>query len=126
MKSWKAYCPLMKGTCVNGFVKGMPESEDGDRTICAFFIKLAGTNPQTGEIVDDPGCSIHFMPIIQLEGNQHSRQVMASTDKVANEVRKHHATFVAVLNDDTKQRLLDADPRIAKQISNGNQERPHE
>lgn len=114
-KTWKAYCPLMKGVCVNGFVKGMPESEDGDRTTCAFFIKLAGKNPQTGEIVDDPGCSIAFMPIIALEGNQHTRQVAASTDKVATEVRKQHATFLVALGPEAQTRLLDADPRIKQE-----------
>ena len=83
MKTWKAYCPLLKGVCLNGFVKGMPESETGERTTCAFFLQLAGTNPQTGESVNDPGCAIAFMPIIQLEGNLHMRQAVASTDKVA-------------------------------------------
>ena len=89
MKIWKVYCPLMKGVCNNGFVKGMPESETGERTTCAFFITLAGVNPQTNEPVNDPGCSIAFIPLIQLEGNQAMRVVAASTDKVATEVAKH-------------------------------------
>ena len=112
MKTWRAFCPLLKGTCVNGFVKGvMPESEDGERTKCAFFITLAGTNPQTNEVINDPGCSIPFLPIIQLEGNQHVRQVAASTDKVANQVAKHTAVFVGALNPEAKQRLMDAAPQ---------------
>lgn len=106
MKTWKAYCPLMKGVCFNGFVKGMPETDDGERTKCAFFIKLAGKNPQTGEVIDDPGCSISFMPIIQLEGNQHIRQATASTDKVAKEVRSQHTTFVSALSEEARQRLM--------------------
>lgn len=108
-KQWKAFCPLVKGICINGFVKGlMPENEDGERTSCAFFIKLAGFHPQTGEPMDDPGCSIHFLPIIQLEGNQHVRQVAASTDKVASEVRDQHVTFLTLANEKIKNARLSA------------------
>src|SRR3990167_10745324 len=110
-KQWKAYCPLMKGVCVDGFIKGqMPEGEDGERTLCALFIRLAGENPQTGEKLDDPGCSLHFLPIIQLEGNQHIRQVASSTDKVANEVRDHHVTFLTLAKENLNKRLTDAGP----------------
>lgn len=119
MKQWKAYCPLLRGVCINGFVKGMPENETGERTTCAFFIQLAGKNPQTDETINDPGCSIHFLPIIHLEGNQHLRQSIASTDKVASEVRNHHATFVGALTDESRARLLNADPRMQVENKNG-------
>lgn len=113
-KQWKKYCPFMKGVCVNGFVKGqMPENDDGERTECALFVNILGVDPQTGQEMNDPGCSIHFLPIIQLEGNMHTRQTTASTDKIANEVRKHHATFVGALSFDAKKRLSDAAPRFA-------------
>ena len=118
-KTWKAYCPLMRGVCINGFVKGMPESETGERTTCAFFIQLAGKDPQTEETINDPGCSIHFLPIIHLEGNQFIRQATASTDKVASEVQKHHATFIGALSPEAQSRLLDADPRIKIEHKNG-------
>lgn len=114
-KVWKQYCPLMKGICIDGFVKGqMPENEAGERTKCAFFIVLGGVNPQDSTPVNDPGCSIHWLPIIFLEGNQFLRSVVATTDKVATEVRNHHATFLGALSAEAKQRLMDADPRIAR------------
>lgn len=121
MKTWNKYCPLMKGKCVNGFVKGMPEKEDGTRESCAFFIELAGKNPQTGESVSDPGCSVAFLPVILLEGNLFMRQAVASTDKVATEVQKHHETFSLALH--TRKRLMDAAPQ-PKPLSNGGEEKP--
>lgn len=113
-KEWKAYCPLMKGVCFNGFVKGMPETEAGERTTCAFFITLAGRDPQTDEVINDPGCSIAFGPIIQLEGNQHLRHAIASTDKVATEVRDHSEIFFRALNPETQDRVLTTPPLVPK------------
>ena len=113
MKTWKAYCPLLKGVCVNGFVKGMPENkETGERTTCGWFIKLSGTNPQTGEKMDDPGCSVPFFAIIQLEGNQHLRQAIASMDKIATEVNRQHMTFIGAMTPEAQKRLLDAGLRL--------------
>lgn len=116
MNTFKQFCPIMKGTCIDGFVKGkMPEAEDGTRTKCAFFITLAGKDPQSGEVINDPGCSIAFMPIIQLEGNLHMRQTTASTDKVATEIRHQHASFVGALPDQARERLIKNAPEV-KQI----------
>jgi hypothetical protein len=116
-KTWKAYCPLMKGVCLNGFVKGMPESETGERTVCAFFIQLAGKNPQTDEVINDPGCSIHFLPIIQLEGNNITRQAVASTDKVATNVHNHHKSFMLAIHGAAKRRTLEATADELKRLS---------
>jgi hypothetical protein len=111
-KTWKQFCPIMKGVCVNGFVKGMPESETGERTCCGFFVTLVGKNPQTDEVVNDPGCAVYFLPIINLEGNQMIRHAAASTDKVATEVQRHHATFIGALSEDGRMKLIQADPRM--------------
>lgn len=123
-KVWKQYCPLMKGVCINGFVKGMPENETGERTVCAFFMTIAGQN-HLGEKVNDPGCAIQWMPIVFLEGNQFLRNAVASVDKVATEVRRQQAIFVGALPDEARQRLMDADPRMAlpgKESSQNNDE----
>jgi len=94
----KKICPLIKKECL-GYG-------------CEFYIHLIGLNPQTGVQEDKWGCAVNFLPILLIENAQVSRQTTASTDKVASEVRKHHATFFAALNDDAKQRLLDADPQM--------------
>lgn len=117
MKTWKRFCPLMKGTCCDGFVKGMPVSDEGEQTKCAFFITLVGKDPQSEESINDPGCSIAFMPVIQLEGNQHTRQVAASADKVATEVRHGHASFIGALTDDARERLIKNAPKVDQVIT---------
>lgn len=112
-KTFKQFCPLMKGTCIDGFVKGqMPEAEDGTRTKCAFFLVLAGKNPQNEAVIEDPGCAISFMPIIALEGNAHTRQVAASVDKVATEVRHEHSTIVGAMTPEVRERLMHSNVRI--------------
>lgn len=114
---WKKWCPLIKGTCINGFSKGiMPENEKGERETCAFFVITKGMNPQTGQEMDDPGCSIYFMPILQIEVAQKIRQATASTDKVATEVAKHHATAVGAMSDEQRDNLARTAPRMLEVI----------
>jgi len=120
-KIFKAFCPLVKGTCLNGYVKGvMPEdAATGERTVCAFFTNLMGKDPQSGETINDPGCAIAFMPIITLEGNQMTRSVAASTDKVATEVRHQHASFVGALPREAQERLITHAPKVIKKDEGG-------
>mgnify|MGYP001014722414 FL=1 len=33
---------------------------------CAWFIKIRGQNPNTGEEIDDYGCSIAWMPVLMI------------------------------------------------------------
>lgn len=84
---------------------------------CEFYTHLMGRNPQTGLDEDQWGCAVKWLPILLIENASTVRQAAASTDKVATEVAKHHATFLSVLNDESKSRLLDADPKL--QIQNG-------
>lgn len=79
---------------------------------CEFYTHLMGRNPQTGLDEDKWGCAVSWLPILLIENASTVRQASASTDKVANEVRKHHASFLAVLNNEAQTRLLDADPQM--------------
>ena len=38
------------------------EIKDGAIHRCAWYTKLAGTNPNTGEVMDEAGCSMTWMP----------------------------------------------------------------
>jgi hypothetical protein len=60
---------------------------------CAWFLKIRGTNPNTGEGMDDWGCSIAWMPILLIENAQMSRQTGASVESFRNEmVRANEAS----------------------------------
>ena len=101
----KKRCPIVKEGCW----------EHG----CEFWTHLLGQNPQTGAQEDKWGCAVNFIPILLIENAQVSRHAVASMDKTATEVRKHHATFIGALNQEAQKRLLDADPRIELEDKNG-------
>jgi hypothetical protein len=55
---------------------------------CAWFLKLRGTNPNTGSEVDEWGCSIAWLPLLMVENTQMSRQTGAAVESFRNEVVK--------------------------------------
>lgn len=55
---------------------------------CAWFMKVAGTNPNTGELIDDWGCSIAWLPVLLIENSQQQRQTGAAVESFRNEMVK--------------------------------------
>ena len=55
---------------------------------CAWFIQIRGTDPNTGEEVDDWGCSMAWMPMLLIENAQQSRQTGAAVESFRNEMVK--------------------------------------
>lgn len=84
----KANCPLNK-------------FEPCKQLDCAWFLKIRGANPNTGEDVDDWGCSMAWLPILLIENAQMSRQTGAAVESFrnemvkANEVSQHLLQFTA-------------------------------
>lgn len=68
------YCPLVKKECL--------------QTKCAWFMQVRGTNPNTGEPVDEWGCAVTWLPILQIETTQQTRQSGAATESMRNEIVK--------------------------------------
>jgi hypothetical protein len=101
----KKQCPLIKAECL----------EHG----CEFYIHLVGSNPQTGLPTDEWKCAVAWLPILLVENANMTRQATASTDKVASEVRNHHATFFKALSLPRQQRLLDAEQQMKLTHQNG-------
>ena len=66
------YCPLIKKDCI-----GLK---------CAWFTQMRGTNPNTGEPVDEWGCAVTWMPIMAVEIAQKSNQTGAAVESFRNEV----------------------------------------
>ena len=71
----KDNCPL------NGF-------ESCKKFDCAWFVQIRGTNPNTGEEVDDWGCAMAWMPMLLIENAQQSRQTGAAVESFRNEMVK--------------------------------------
>lgn len=64
---------------------------------CAWFLKVRGNNPNTGEEIDDWGCSIAWLPILLIENAQMSRQTGAAVESFRNEMVKANETSQQML-----------------------------
>lgn len=79
---------------------------------CEWFIQLLGTNPQTGQDVNQWGCAVSFMPMLTIEISQQARQAGAATESFRNEfVKAADRSFVVrageLLRADANAQLID-------------------
>jgi hypothetical protein len=80
----KANCPL------NNF-------EPCKQLECAWFLKIRGSNPNTGEDIDDWGCSMAWMPVLLIENAQMSRQTGSAVESFRNEMVKANEASQQIL-----------------------------
>ena len=90
----KHNCPL------NGF-------EPCKQLDCAWFVKLAGTDPNTGKPVDEFGCAMAWMPMLLIENAQQSRQTGAAVESFRNEMVKQNETSHELLEKMNNPTLID-------------------
>lgn len=64
---------------------------------CAWFLKIRGSNPNTGEDIDDWGCSMSWLPVLMIENSQMQRQTGAAVESFRNEMVKANDTSQQVL-----------------------------
>ena len=62
------------------------EIKDGKIHQCAWFNKFAGTNPNTGETVDEWGCAIVWQPILMIENSRQQLGTATAVESLRNEV----------------------------------------
>lgn len=62
------------------------EIKDNSMHRCAWFIQLAGTNPTTGESVDERGCAMSWIPILMIENSAQQRSTASAIESFRNEV----------------------------------------
>ena len=74
---------------------------------CAWFMKVRGTNPNTGQDVDDYGCAIAWMPILMIENSQQQRSTGAAVESFRNEMVKANEASQKVLAATVKQNLIE-------------------
>lgn len=61
---------------------------------CAWYVELAGVDPQTGrEIQGSKGCSIAMMPILQIETTQKMHQTAVATEGFRNRAKDINDTL---------------------------------
>lgn len=66
------FCPLIKKDCI-----GLE---------CSWFTQIRGTNPNTGQPVDEWGCAITWMPVLLIENSQQQRSTSSAVESFRNEV----------------------------------------
>lgn len=64
---------------------------------CAWFMKIAGTNPNTGKDVEEWGCAMAWLPIMMIENSQQQRQTGAAVESFRNEMVKANEVGQRVL-----------------------------
>ena len=73
------------------------EARDGAIHRCAWFVQMRGRNPQTGEEVDERGCAIAWMPVLQVEIAGTNRGTSAAVESFRNEMVSANQTIGARL-----------------------------
>jgi len=76
-KSTRLTCPL-GNTC-------RTETED-EIVQCHWYTRLLGLDPQTGKDIEEWGCAMKFMPMLQIETSQQTRQAGAAVESLRNVV----------------------------------------
>jgi len=53
---------------------------------CDWYIQIMGMHPQTGESLNQWGCSMAFLPMLMIENSQQQRQTGAAVESFRNEM----------------------------------------
>ena len=73
------------------------EIKDNKMHRCVWFIKMAGTNPTTGESMDEQGCAMSWLPILLVENSQQQRRTGAAVESFRNEMVKSNESTTGLL-----------------------------
>jgi hypothetical protein len=85
----KDNCPL------NGF-------EPCKQFDCAWFMKIAGTNPNDGQPTEEWGCAVAWLPVLLIENAQQSRQTGAAVESFRNEMVSANEATAKLLQQEMK------------------------
>ena len=69
------------------------EIKDNKIHRCMWYTAVRGTNPNTGEDVDEWNCAIAWGPILQIETSQTQRGVSSALESFRNETVKGQKEF---------------------------------
>lgn len=76
------------GPCLCGGPEKVKRDADGKPYIerCPLYIQIRGRHPQTGEEMDQWGCSLSFVPLLLIETAAQVRGAQAATESLRNEL----------------------------------------
>ena len=82
------------------------EIKDGAIHRCAWYTKLAGVNPNTGEQTDEQGCAMSWLPMLLIENSMQQRSTSAAVESFRNEMTSANQTSQQILLAQVQQGLL--------------------
>lgn len=62
------------------------EARDGKLYRCAWFVKLEGTNPNTGAHQDEAGCAMGWLPVLLVENAMRTNSTTRAVESFRNEM----------------------------------------
>lgn len=94
------HCPLIGKNCIENK--------------CAWYCQVRGTNPNTGQEVDEWQCAINLLPILLIENSQQQRSTSAAVESFRNESVKRSDVMNSILLEASQIQQVEV-----KQISQG-------
>lgn len=65
---------------------------------CAWFTKVIGNHPQTGQHVEEFGCAVAWVPLLTIENSQQQRQTGAAIESFRNEMVKSNLASLQLIS----------------------------
>ena len=73
---------------------------------CMWYQTLAGTNPNSGEQVDEKSCAIAWLPLLLIENSMQQRSTSAAVESFRNEMTSADQTSQQILLAQVQRGLL--------------------
>lgn len=100
-------CPLLNKKCI--------------KHQCVWYNMLQGKNPQTGQNVQEWGCSIAWIPLLLVENTGKQVQTNAAVESFRNEMVKANMVTLALVNENNKKQKQDPLKEVGSIWSNINE-----
>lgn len=100
-------CPLLNKKCI--------------KHQCVWYNMLQGKNPQTGQNVQEWGCSIAWIPLLLVENTGKQVQTNAAIESFRNEMVKANMVTLALVNENNKKQKQDPLKEVGSIWSNINE-----
>ena len=76
--------------------------EDCRELECAWYTQISGTNPQTGEPVNEYGCAVAWIPFLQVDNTKHVNEAGAAIESFRNETVQKLSPIIPIQQLPTK------------------------
>ena len=78
--------------------------EDCRELECAWYTKISGTHPQTGEPVDEYGCAVAWIPFLQVDNSKVVNQLGSAVESFRNETVERMSPIIEL--EQPQQKLI--------------------